>query len=83
MCSIIGEVEGTGVLIPSTNVSELILKSEVEEDIKNNKFHIYTMDTLEDAIEVLILDEGESVKSFFKEIEDEILKYKGGKKKNK
>lgn len=83
VCSIIGEVEGTGVLIPSTNVSELILKSEVEEDIKNNKFHIYTMDTLEDAIEVLILDEGESVKSFFKEIEDEILKYKGGKKKNK
>ncbi|OOM06671.1 AAA family ATPase [Clostridium saccharobutylicum] len=83
VCSIMGEVEGTGVLIPSTNVSELILKSEVEEDIKNNKFHIYTMDTLEDAIEVLILDEGESVKSFFKEIEDEILKYKGGKKKNK
>lgn len=83
VCSIIGEVEGTGVLIPSTNVSELILKSEVEEDIKNNKFHIYTMDTLEDAIEVLMLDEGESVKNFFKEIEDEILKYKGGKKKNK
>lgn len=83
VCSIIGEVEGTGVLIPSTNVSELILKSEVEEDIKNNKFHIYTMDTLEDAIEVLMLDEGESVKNFFKEIEDEILKYKGAKKKNK
>lgn len=78
-----GEVEGIGVLILSINVSELILKLEVEEDIKNNKFYIYIMDILEDVIEVLILDEGELVKSFFKEIEDEILKYKGGKKKNK
>ena len=81
VCTIIDEINGKGVLIPSTNADELILRSEVEEDIKTKKFHIYTMETLEDAIEVLILDEGESVKSFFKEIENEILKYKGGKKK--
>lgn len=81
VCSIIDEINDKGVLIPSANVDELILRSEVEEDIKNGKFHIYTMETLEDAIEVLILEEGESVKSFFKEIENEILKYKNGKKK--
>lgn len=81
VCSIIDEINDKGVLIPSTNVDELILRSEVEEDIKKEKFHIYTMETLEDAIEILILEEGESVKSFFKEIENEILKYKGVKKK--
>ena len=81
VCSIIDKISGKGVLIPSTNADELILRSEVEEDIRKKKFHIYTMETLEDAIEVLILDEGESVKSFLKEIENEILKYKGVKKK--
>lgn len=81
VCRIIDEINDKGVLIPSTNIDELILRSEVEEDIKSGKFHIYTMETLEDAIEVLILEEGESVKSFFKEIENEILKYKSGKKK--
>lgn len=81
VCTLIDEIDGKGVLIPSTNADELILRSEVEKDIENGKFHIYTMETLEDAIEVLILDEGESVRSFFKEIENEILKYKGVKKK--
>ena len=83
VCTMIDKINGKGVLIPNTNADELILKSEVEEDIKTGKFHIYTMETLEDAIEVLILDEGESIKSFFKEIENEISKYKGIKRKSK
>lgn len=83
VCNIIDDVSDKGVLIPNSNSDELILRSEVEEDIKKGKFHIYTMETLEDAIEVLILDEGESVKNFFKEIENEILKYKGIKRKSK
>ena len=83
VCTMIDKINGKGVLIPNTNADELILKSEVEEDIKMGKFHIYTMETLEDAIEVLILDEGESIKSFFKEIENEISKYKGIKRKSK
>jgi predicted ATP-dependent protease len=83
VCNIIDKIDDKGVLIPNSNVDELILRSEVEEDIEKRNFHIYTMETLEDAIEVLILDEGESVKSFFKEIENEILKYKGIKRKSK
>lgn len=81
VCSIVDKINDKGVLIPSTNVDELILRSEVEEDVKNRDFHIYTMETLEDAIEILMLDEGESIKSFFKEIENEMLKYKSAKKK--
>lgn len=81
VCSIIDSIEGKGVLIPNSNKDELILRSEVEDDIKNNRFHIYTMESLEDALEVLILEEGESVKSFLKEIEEEISKYKSNRKK--
>ena len=66
VCSIIDNTIDKGVLIPSSNADELILRSEVEEDIEKRKFHIYTMETLEDAIEVLILEKGESVKSFLK-----------------
>lgn len=83
VCSIIDEVNDKGVLIPNSNKDELILQSKVEEDIKSGKFHIYTMESLEDAIEVMILEEGESVKNFFKEIENEMLKYKVIKRKGK
>ncbi|EHI97972.1 peptidase S16 lon domain protein [Clostridium sp. DL-VIII] len=81
VCSIVDKINDKGVLIPSANVDELILRSEVEEDIRKKKFHIYTMETLDDAIELLMLSEGETVKSFYKEIENEMLKYKSGKKK--
>ena len=81
VCREIDTIYNKAVLIPSTNVNELILSGEVEEDIKNRKFHIYTMESLDDAIEVLILNKGESVKGFFKEIEDELSKYKSNKKK--
>ena len=42
------------------------------------------MENLDDAIEVLILNDGETVADFFKGLNDEILKYKynkGSKKK--
>lgn len=81
VCREIDSIENKAVLIPSTNIDELILSGEVEEDIKNNKFHIYAMDCLDDAIEVLMLNKGESVKNFFKEIDEELSKYKSGKKK--
>lgn len=83
VCSIMGDAEEKGVLIPNSNKEELILQSAVEQDIIKGKFHIYTMENLEDAIEVMILEEGENVKSFYKEMENEILKYKGIKRKGK
>lgn len=81
VCKAIDTVNNKGVLIPSMNKDELILDKEVEDSISKGYFHIYTMSTLEDAIEVLMLNEGETVKGFFKSIEDEITKYKSNKKK--
>lgn len=74
-CKLMGSSENKGVLIPSLNKEEIILKREVEEAIDKGDFHIYTMDTLEDAIEVMMLDGKTSMADFYKIINKEILKY--------
>lgn len=83
VCKLIDTVENKGVLIPSSNTDELILNDRVEEDIRSGKFHIYTMDTLDDAIDILLLKEGETVSDFFKNLNDEIVKYKHDKNSKK
>ncbi|WP_294373136.1 AAA family ATPase [uncultured Clostridium sp.] len=83
VCRLIDTVDDKGVLIPSSNVDELILSAEVERDIEKRKFHIYTMDDLNDAIEVLILNRGETITEFFKKLNDEILKYRCDKNNKK
>ena len=42
-----------GVLIPSSNVRNLMLKEEVAEAVKTGKFHIYPVRTIDEGIEVL------------------------------
>ncbi len=76
VCKILDSIENKGVLIPSVNKDEIILTPEVEEAIIEGKFHIYTMDTLDDAIETLILNQDESVDHFYNDINKEIDKYK-------
>ena len=76
VCNMLDTVEEKGVLIPEGNKDEIILKSEVEKAVQEGKFHIYTMNNLNDAIEVLLLDEGESVEEFYKNLQNELEKYK-------
>jgi len=42
-----------GVIIPKSNVRNLMLKEEVVEAIKAGKFHIYPVGTIDEGIEVL------------------------------
>jgi predicted ATP-dependent protease len=42
-----------GVLIPASNVRNLMLKEEVAEAVKAGKFHIYPVKTIDEGIEVL------------------------------
>jgi lon-related putative ATP-dependent protease len=42
-----------GVVIPQSNVKNLMLKQEVLDAVKNGKFHIYPVSTIEEGIEVL------------------------------
>lgn len=42
-----------GVIIPSRNVKNLMLQQEVVKSIEEGKFHIYSVDHIDDAIELL------------------------------
>ena len=75
VCKIMDTIENKGVLIPASNRDEVIILPEVEEAIINNKFHIYTMENLNDAIEVLMLDEGQTLEMFYEDIKKELKKY--------
>lgn len=52
-CRIKGLTGSQGVVIPSRNIDNLMLKREVVEAIKEGKFHIYTAETIDDVIEVM------------------------------
>lgn len=80
VCNMLDTVEGKGVLIPLGNKDEIILKSEVEDAIAEGKFHIYTMNNLDDAIERLLLEEDETIEEFYENLQKEIEKYKDKEK---
>ena len=42
-----------GVIIPVQNVENLNLSEEVTDAVKNKLFHIYTVSTIEEGIEIL------------------------------
>ncbi len=52
-CRAFGLTGRQGVLIPESNVSDLMLRKDVVEAIAQRRFHIYTAATVEEGIEVL------------------------------
>lgn len=80
VCKLLDDTKDKGVLIPATNSEDLVLDKEVEEAIEKGEFHIYIMESLQDAIEVMMLDNKTSYKDLFKIIEKEVEKYKGKSK---
>ncbi len=42
-----------GVIIPRTNVSNLMLREDVVNAVRDGKFHIYAIDNVDDGIEIL------------------------------
>ncbi|MCL5958156.1 MAG: AAA family ATPase [Chloroflexi bacterium] len=53
VCKIKGLTGQQGVLIPSRNVDNLMLKEEVVEAVREGRFHIWAIDTIEEGIELL------------------------------
>lgn len=53
ICTLKGLTGQQGVIIPESNVDNLMLKDEVVEAVKNNKFHIYSVRKIEEGIELL------------------------------
>lgn len=72
VCKKLSTIEGKGVLIPESNKEELILISEVEEAVKDGKFNIYTMNDINDAIQVLMCNDEISVEDIISNIKKEI-----------
>ena len=53
VCKAKGLTGNQGVMIPESNVQNLMLKEEVVEAVENGKFHLYRVKTIDEGIEVL------------------------------
>jgi predicted ATP-dependent protease len=52
-CKARGLTGNQGVMIPSTNVPELMLREEIVRAVADKKFHIYAVESVEQGIEIL------------------------------
>jgi len=52
-CKAKGLKGNEGVMIPSSNVQHLMLNEEVVEAVRQGKFHIYPVSTIDEGIEIL------------------------------
>ncbi|CAD5265408.1 MULTISPECIES: Lon protease family protein [unclassified Imperialibacter] len=53
VCKILGFNEEQGVIIPASNVRNLMLREEVQEAIRKNKFKVWAVDTIDEGMEIL------------------------------
>ena len=53
VCNHRGLTGSQGVIIPRTNVSNLMLREDVAQAVEDGRFHIYAIDTVDDGIEIL------------------------------
>lgn len=53
ICNARGLTGRQGVLIPSANVKHLMLRHDVVDAVRNGRFHIHAIDTIDQGIEVL------------------------------
>ncbi|MPN49315.1 hypothetical protein SDC9_196932 [bioreactor metagenome] len=68
-------IEGKGVLIPASNKDDLVLCKEVEDAILQGKFKLYTMESIGDALQVLLDCKDPTLEKILKVIEKESKKY--------
>ena len=67
---------GESVIIPKNNNRNLVLDDEVKEAIKENKFRIYEVDKIEEALEILT---GLEIDSIYKKVTQKLDKYNNNK----
>lgn len=56
ICSIFGLDGSQGVIIPLTNIEELVLKDDIIEAVEKGLFHIYAVRSIEECLEILCED---------------------------
>ncbi|MEA3546284.1 MAG: AAA family ATPase [Thermodesulfobacteriota bacterium] len=52
-CKSVGLTGEQGVLIPATNVADLMIRKDVVEAVKEGKFHVYAIKTIDEGIGIL------------------------------
>lgn len=65
VCKLTNFTGKQGVIVPAKNFDNILLDEDVLEDIKAGKFHIYTVETIDDVIEILT---GYKPEKFHKEV---------------
>ena len=54
VCAARGSLDGScGVMLPRTNVVTVILRADVAQAVRDGKFNLYAVDTIEEGIEIL------------------------------
>ena len=53
LCKFVGLNGEQGVMIPSSNTRQLMLKEDILEAVRQQQFKIWTVDTIDDGIEIL------------------------------
>ncbi len=54
VCKAIGLSGSQGVIVPRSNIANLMLEPETVQTVEAGKFHIYPVDTIDDGIEILM-----------------------------
>lgn len=53
ICKLQGLTGNQGVIIPIQNVKDLMLRKDIIEEVRKNRFHIYPIERVEEGIEIL------------------------------
>ncbi len=75
ICKEFQSIKGKGVIIPSSNKDDLVLCSEIEDAVLQGDFTVYVIDSIEDAMKLLLDYEDLSLEKIIAIIKNECEKY--------
>ncbi|WP_375753994.1 AAA family ATPase [Vibrio sp. HN007] len=80
VCEHQGFTGNQGVIIPKSNLKHLSLHKEVVESIRNNEFHVWSVETVDEAVEIIMgkVLRGDSEDTILNKISDRIENFAHG-----
>jgi predicted ATP-dependent protease len=78
VCKLMDGYEGKGVVIPHTNADNIVISKEIEEAVKTKKFHIFTVENVGDAANIMMGDKNLDWSKIIKVCKEEINKFRNG-----